>query len=199
MVTVPEIYISADVEADGPIPGPFSMLSFGLTVAGHRDSAGSFHADDPTKQSFYRELRPIAETFLPDALDVSGLDRDELVSRGAPPEDAMSEAHDWITIISTGATPVVVGFPLLFDWMFLYWYFERFCEAGAPFEFSAGLDMKTMFQVKANIPLSEASLSKLPASLRSSRHHTHNALDDAIEQAEIFANLVAWDGDLGHT
>src|SRR5215203_4649500 len=26
---VPEIYISTDVEADGPIPGPNSMLSFG--------------------------------------------------------------------------------------------------------------------------------------------------------------------------
>ncbi len=24
----PEIYISTDVEADGPIPGPHSMLSF---------------------------------------------------------------------------------------------------------------------------------------------------------------------------
>ena len=26
---MPEIYISTDVEADGPIPGPHSMLSFG--------------------------------------------------------------------------------------------------------------------------------------------------------------------------
>ena len=25
----PEIYVSTDVEADGPIPGPHSMLSFG--------------------------------------------------------------------------------------------------------------------------------------------------------------------------
>ena len=26
---MPEIYVSTDVEADGPIPGPHSMLSFG--------------------------------------------------------------------------------------------------------------------------------------------------------------------------
>ena len=25
---IPEIYVSTDVEADGPIPGPHSMLSF---------------------------------------------------------------------------------------------------------------------------------------------------------------------------
>jgi hypothetical protein len=28
-----DIYFSADIEADGPIPGPYSMLSFGLAVA----------------------------------------------------------------------------------------------------------------------------------------------------------------------
>jgi len=27
-----DIYISIDVEADGPIPGPYSMLSFGFAV-----------------------------------------------------------------------------------------------------------------------------------------------------------------------
>ena len=26
---MPEIYVSTDIEADGPIPGPHSMLSFG--------------------------------------------------------------------------------------------------------------------------------------------------------------------------
>jgi len=29
-----EVYFSADVETDGPIPGPFSMLSFALVYAG---------------------------------------------------------------------------------------------------------------------------------------------------------------------
>ena len=28
----PEIYLSVDVEADGPIPGPYSMLSFGIAA-----------------------------------------------------------------------------------------------------------------------------------------------------------------------
>jgi len=26
---MPEVYVSTDVESDGPIPGPYSMLSFG--------------------------------------------------------------------------------------------------------------------------------------------------------------------------
>jgi hypothetical protein len=32
----------------------------------------------------------------------------------------------------------------------------------------------------------------MPAELLSRRPHTHNALDDAIEQADLFQNLMAW-------
>ncbi len=32
-----DAYFSADVETDGPIPGPFSILSFGLVYAGTFD------------------------------------------------------------------------------------------------------------------------------------------------------------------
>ena len=32
-----DAYFSADVETDGPIPGPFSMLSVGIAFAGRYD------------------------------------------------------------------------------------------------------------------------------------------------------------------
>ena len=32
-----DVYFSADVETDGPIPGPFSILSFALVYAGRFD------------------------------------------------------------------------------------------------------------------------------------------------------------------
>jgi hypothetical protein len=32
-----ETYFSVDVEADGPIPGPYSMISVGVAVAGRHD------------------------------------------------------------------------------------------------------------------------------------------------------------------
>ena len=37
-----DIYISADVETDGPIPGPYSMLSFALVYAGAFDGKTFF-------------------------------------------------------------------------------------------------------------------------------------------------------------
>lgn len=77
----PSLYISVDIEADGPIPGPYSMLSFGAAVAGRQDADG-FTAADPEERTFYRELRPIGEEFVPEALAVSGLDRERLVREG---------------------------------------------------------------------------------------------------------------------
>src|SRR5262245_7617874 len=91
----PDLYISIDVEADGPIPGPYSILSFGLAVAGSFDGT-KFTESDPTAETFYRELAPISEQYDPDALAVSGLDRDLLVQAGADPGRAMTEAASWI-------------------------------------------------------------------------------------------------------
>jgi len=188
-----DLYFSVDVEADGPIPGEYSMLSFGLAVAGGFDGV-RFHACDPTACTFYAELTPISERWVPEALAVSNLDRDRLVREGRDPYEAMEAAGSWVREKARDQHPVLVGFPLVFDWMFLYWYFVRFAAQGSPFEFSSGLDMKTMFQQKAAVTLSVAGRDDLPAFLRGEEPHTHDALGDAIEQAGIFARLFDWDG-----
>jgi hypothetical protein len=72
-----DLYISADIEADGPIPGAYSMLAFGLAVAGRFDGR-SFEARDPSATTLYRELRPISENIDPDALRLASLDRRRL-------------------------------------------------------------------------------------------------------------------------
>lgn len=190
-----DIYFSADVEADGPIPGPYSMLSFGIVYAGRFDR-GRFERPDDYRTSFYRELRPISDAFVPEALAVSGLDRDALIARGDDPAVAMSAASEWVRGVAGSARPILVAYPLGFDWMWLYWYFVRYSQSGSPFAHSSGFDIKTAVAAKARIPIAQASrdrIEELDPSLRSDRPHTHNALDDAIEQAEIFANVVEWD------
>ena len=65
-----EVYFSVDVEADGPIPGPYSMLSVGVAVAGRH--AERFIPASPDAATFYQELRPISDDYVPDALAVTG-------------------------------------------------------------------------------------------------------------------------------
>jgi hypothetical protein len=105
----------------------------------------------------------------------------------------MRDAARWVVEQADGRHPVLVGYPVVFDWMFLHWYFVRFVGE-SPFGFSSALDMKTIYQQKARVTIDDAGRTDLPAALRSSREHTHNALDDAIEQAEIFNRLFVWEG-----
>lgn len=120
-----DVYFSADVETDGPIPGPFSILSFALVYAGRFDGH-RFSAPNTYDQSFYREMKPISSNFQPEALRVNGLDRDRLLVEGQPPDQAMTEAAEWIAGIVKGGKPILVAYPLSFDWSWLYWYFTSF-------------------------------------------------------------------------
>lgn len=191
-----DVYFSADVETDGPIPGRFSMLSVGIVRAGTFDGR-RFERPRTYDRSFYAELKPISRDFQPEAMQVNGLDRDRLLREGQDPAVAMAGAARFIREASGDGRPVLVAYPLSFDWSWLYWYFVAFHPAGSPFEHSRCFDIKTAFAVKAGLPISQAGRSRLPGVLSSVRPHSHNALDDAIEQAEIFANVFEWEGSDG--
>lgn len=193
MGTKADAYFSADVETDGPIPGPFSMLSFALVRAGTFDGA-RFTRPANYDATFYVELRPISEQFEPEALQVNGLDRGRLLREGIDPAAAMTRASQWVTEQAAGCQPVLVAYPLGFDWSWLYWYFVRFSNVGSPFQHSKCFDIKTAFAVRAGIPIGEAGRSKIPFRLQATQPHTHRALDDAIEQAQLFANIFEWKG-----
>ncbi len=59
-------YIMVDVEADGPVPGDYSMVSFGAIVV-----------EPALDRTFYGRLRPISDRWIPEALQVSGFTREE--------------------------------------------------------------------------------------------------------------------------
>lgn len=194
--SVSDAYFSADVETDGPIPGPYSMLSFSLVYAGSFDGK-LFKRPENYKCAFYKELKPISDQFQLEALRVNGLDRARLCREGEDAESAMTEASLWVNSIAAARRPVLVAYPLSFDWTWLYWYFVRFSADGSPFDYSRCYDIKTALAVKACVPISLAGRSRLHPDLMSKHKHTHHALDDAIEQAEIFANLFEWEGKRG--
>jgi DNA polymerase III epsilon subunit-like protein len=187
----PDLYISADVETDGPVPGPFSLLSFGLAAVGSYDGR-RFDRWPDGQRTFYRELQPISEEFDQEALDVNGLDRERLLLEGADPVEAMSAAADWVREISAGHRPVLVAYPVAFDWAFLYWYFERFAVGASPFGHSSCLDIRTLYQAVAGTVFDRSGKAAMPEFLRPSAPHTHDALDDAIEQGQLFANVLSW-------
>jgi hypothetical protein len=193
-----DAYFSADVETDGPIPGPFSMLSFAIVYAGSFDGK-CFKRPQNYQTYFYKELRPISDQFQEEALKINGLDRDRLLKDGGAPEQVMAEASRWVKTVAGEVNPVLVAYPLSFDWSWLYWYFIRYSPEGSPFGYSRCFDIKTALSVKARIPICRAGRARLDPSLGSNLAHTHHAIGDATEQAEIFANIFEWEGKIGGT
>jgi hypothetical protein len=183
-----DVYFSADVETDGPIPGPYSMLSFALVYAGAYDGT-TFYRPPSYDRTFYTELRPISAGFEQEALNVNGLDRNRLIREGEDPSDAMTVAASWVREHAGIGSPVIVAYPLSFDWSWLYWYFVQFSKTGSPFGYSRGFDTKTAIAVKLGRMVSSSGRSRIPETVKSTFAHTHHALDDAVEQAEIFANV----------
>jgi hypothetical protein len=191
-----DIYFSADIETDGSIPGPFSILSLAMVYAGAFDGE-TFYRPPAYDDRFYIELKPISDRFEPEALRINGLDREALVRSGSDPRAAMSETARWVREIAAAGEPVLVAYPLSFDWSWLYWYFVSFSDSGSPFGYSRCFDVKTAMAIKLGRTIGDAGRSHVPDLLKPKSAHTHHALDDAIEQAEIFANLFALEGPVG--
>ena len=172
-----EIYISVDVEASGPIPGEYSMLSLGACVVGD------------LSKTFYAELKPISDKYIEQALDVSGLSLEELRHKGSEPVKAMKNLEEWLKwAAGEEGRPVFVAFNATFDWSFVNYYFHRFL-GNNPFGIS-GLDIKAYYMGVMGCGWGETTKRKLASQFKSDKPHTHNALDDAIEQAEIFEKIM---------
>lgn len=192
-----ELYISVDIESDGPIPGPYSMVSFGMCAIVVRHEDGTYedlNGDLPAHQ-FYAEMEPISDEWIPEALAISGLDREYLFEHGQTPSVAMTNACKWVNEVAAqyDARPVFAAYPLGFDWMFWYWYAVSFSDIRSPFGHSAHIDMKSVYSQRANQPISKSVKRRMPRSLfNADRKHTHNGLDDAIEQGEFLGNLLRW-------
>lgn len=178
MTATQEIFISVDVEAAGPIPGEFSLLSIGACCV-----------DDESK-SFSCEIKPINRNADPKALEVSGLSLDTLEESGLAPSDAMHRFGTWAeSVAGVGGTLVFVGFNAPFDWSFVNYYFHKYMGKN-PFGFAA-LDIKAYYMGVTGCAWSDTRSSRLSEDLKPTRHGDHRALHDAQYQAELFRLMRA--------
>jgi hypothetical protein len=193
-----DLYISLDVEADGPIPNPYSMLQLGASVAGRLDM-GVYTPMLDTRPGFAVNLKPMnPHIYNEDTvrfLAENGLDRDACIDCGLPPRFAMDEFRQWVASHSHLGKPVAVAYPLGFDWSFLYWYLVNYSDGqspkDSPFGFSNHLDIKTLYAAAYKKEIRHSIKAKMPKRLTDNGiAHTHDAYDDAREQAALFNNLM---------
>ena len=177
-----EIYVSTDVEVDGPIPGPHSMLSFASAAyAADKTLLATFSANleelpgaagHPDTLAWWAERPAAWQAARSDLRD---------------PQAAITDYVVWLDALP--GTPVFVGYPAAFDFMFVYWYLMRYAGR-SPFSFSA-LDIKTMAMVMLRRDYRRSTKSAMPRRWFDALPHTHVSLDDALEQGALFCNMLA--------
>lgn len=176
---LPEVFIATDVEADGPIPGPYSMLSLGMAVVGHPELG------------FYTELKPISSEFLPAALAVSGLDRDRLIAEAPPPEIAMKDAAKWVNGLRKIGRPVFLAAPAVWDGMFVHWYFTRFTGSSPFGSTGGGIDLRSFWMGLTACEWADSRKGEIKHELAlKDLAHTHHAGEDARELATVFEAVL---------
>ncbi len=181
MTAAREIYVSTDIEADGPIPGPHSMLSFG---------SAAYLADKTLLATFSANLETLAGAQGdPETMEWWGKNpeawaagRKDLESA----ERAMTRYVAWLK--GLGGRPIFVGYPAAFDFLFVYWYLIRFAGE-SPFSFQA-LDIKTFGMALLRCEYRKSVKANYPKAWFDPVPHTHVALDDALEQGALFCNML---------
>lgn len=171
-----ETWISIDVETSGPAPSVASLVAIGACLV------------DRPEEGIEILVRPIPGLSWSDEAEaVHRLTRERLAEEGLEPAAAMDRLAGWVAEhVPAGSVPVFVSFNAAFDWLFVADYCWRHLGRN-PFGISA-LDLKALYMGRhleavrrwaetRNVDVRQRYAIDLP--------HTHDALDDAREQAEI--------------
>ncbi len=162
-------YVMVDVESDGPCPGLYSMVCFGAVIV------------EPGKspRSFYGQLAPISEEWVPEALAISGFTRDQHISFEEPVE-TMKAFNEWIQN-NCDTRPMFISDNNGFDWQFINYYFWAFLNRN-PFGFSS-TNLGSLYKGCVR------DTFKNFKHLRKTKH-THHPVDDCKGNVEAMLQMI---------
>jgi len=179
---MPEIYISTDVEADGPVPGRNSMLSFGSAAfLADKTIIGTFSANLETLPGAKPD--PVTTAWWATQPEAWRACRQNLQS----PAVVMPQYVLWLK--SMPGVPMFLGYPAAFDFMFMTYYLHSFAGE-SPFAHYA-LDIKSYAMAMMKTDFGNIVKSNMPQRWFDNLPYTHVALDDAISQGALFCNMLA--------
>ena len=160
-------FVMVDIEADGPIPGDYSMVSFGAVIV-----------EPGLERSFYGTLRPISDQWIAEALQVSGFSREQTLAFDEP-KVVMAQFRDWLKQ-NISNQPRFIADNNGFDWQFINWYFHHFTGSN-PFGFSSS-NLGSLY--KGMVKDTAQNFKHLRKTA-----HTHHPVDDARGNAEALLHM----------
>jgi DNA polymerase III epsilon subunit-like protein len=159
-------YFSVDVESDAQSPAVGSMVSFGVVKV-----------SDPSI-TFYGKVKPIVDTWEPEALAVSGFSREEHEGFNNPLE-VMESLDIWLAEnTDKGRRPIFISDNPAFDWQWMNYYFFKYLGRN-PFGHSA----RRIGDIYCGLVKDARKNRDWKGKYRKTKH-THNPVDDAKGNAE---------------
>jgi hypothetical protein len=110
--------------------------------------------------------------------------------RGVDPRRALEELRAWLTDQAGEDRAVVVGAPVTFDFMWLYWYWWRLLGEMPLFGFS-GLDLRSYFMGMHGVEFLGTGKERYLKHYPNEFDHTHDPLDDARQQGALWRDMEA--------
>ena len=182
-------YFCIDIEASGPIPALYNMVSIGVVPVVREGGRWI-----PQREDLYLLLKPMNDGFDPKAMAIHGITREEMERDGEEPKAAMERLREWTLAHCDppAARPVFVGHNAVFDWAYVNYYFLALEEEN-PFGWKA-LDTKALAMGRLGLQWfdthKEMLARRLPALGPQDPSLTHRADYDARYQAVILAELL---------
>jgi DNA polymerase III epsilon subunit-like protein len=180
-------YFCIDIEASGPVPALYDMISLGA-VAVASDAKGQLVKG----ATFYVEIRPEGPRVDAGAMKINGLNIDTLRREGRPRREALLELAEYTKLnTKRGTKPVFVGHNAPFDWSFVSWCYAAE-DLPNPYGYKA-LDTKALATGKLGIHWFDSNkevLEKMLALPPEDLSLKHRADYDALYQADILIKLL---------
>lgn len=163
-----------DVESDGPVPGLYSMISFGIIAV-----------DLELNKTFYGAVAPLeGAARMEEAAAVSGVSVEQHKSFREPAA-VMKECMEWIAKVNKDGRPIFVSDNPAFDWQFMNFYFHKYCGQN-PFGFSARRIGDFYCGLRKDFFANWKQLRKT--------RHDHNPVNDAKGNAEALIQMAKTHG-----
>lgn len=160
-------YIMVDVESDGPIPHKYSMVCFGAIIV-----------EPSLSKTFYGKTKPFSNEFIPEALAVSGISREQHLGFDDQKE-VMEKFARWIEQCSDGR-PRFVSDNNGYDWQFINFYFHWFLGKN-PFGHSS-TNLGSLYKGLVKDDFQNFKHLRKTG-------HSHHPVDDAKGNAEAMLHL----------
>lgn len=176
------VYISGDVEANGPTLGRHSMLSAGLAAYDiDKNLLGSFSVNIEEIEN--GEQHPDNMEFWAKNQAAYDATRINMVS----PKEAAERMDEWL---SNFKYKLFIGFPAVYDFKWIDYYLQTYANS-TPFGHSKVIDLKTLaFAMIKPVNFGNAAKRNFPKRWFDNFSHTHIAVDDAIEQGAMGINMI---------